>query len=62
MILLLFFAVIAVAEAVRLSVVSIRRRRMAAEVRGDWWPKFEREFHAYASKGWRSARDTERQD
>ena len=24
------------------------RRRMVTEMRGDWWSRFEREFHAYA--------------
>jgi hypothetical protein len=38
----------------------LRRRRMAAELRGDWWPRFERDFRAYASRSWQAAREGER--
>jgi hypothetical protein len=27
-----------------------RRRRTPAELRGDWWTKFEEEFRAYTSR------------
>jgi hypothetical protein len=60
MILLVFLAVLAIAVIVRLSVLSLRRPRMAAELRGDWWPRFEQEFRRYAGVTWRSARDAER--
>jgi hypothetical protein len=60
MILLVFLGVLLIAVVVRLSVLSLRRRRMAAEIRGDWWPRFEQDFRRYASVTWRSARDGER--
>jgi hypothetical protein len=52
--------VIAVAVAVRFAVPAARRLRMAIELRGDWWSGFEREFRAYASRAWESARESER--
>ena len=60
MILLVFLGVLAIAVVVRLSTLTVRRRRMAAELRGDWWPRFEQDFRRYASVTWRSARDAER--
>jgi hypothetical protein len=36
MILLVLLGMLAIAVVVRLSVLSMRRRRMAAELRGDW--------------------------
>lgn len=36
-----------VAAAARLALPSVRRWRMAAELRGDWWSRFERELRAY---------------
>ena len=44
MILLVFLDVLAIAVVVRLSMLSLRRRRMAAELRGEWWPRFEQDF------------------
>jgi hypothetical protein len=38
----------------------VRRVRLHFELRGDWWPGFEREFRAYASHGWEAAREAER--
>jgi hypothetical protein len=61
MALLLFVAAFVFAVAVRLCVLALRRRRMAAEVRGDWWPRFEQQFHDYASASWQSAREAERE-
>ena len=46
--------------AIRLSLPRVRRRRLASELRGDWWPRFEREFRAYASRSWQAAREGER--
>jgi hypothetical protein len=60
MILLVVLAALVLAVVVRLSILSLRRHRMAAELRGDWWPRFEQEFRRYASVSWRSARDAER--
>jgi hypothetical protein len=56
MILLMFLAVILIALALRLAVPALRRHRMAAELRGDWWPQFEREFRSYASRARNTAR------
>jgi hypothetical protein len=36
------------------------RRRTPAELRGDWWTSFEREFRAYASEATRSTRTKSR--
>jgi hypothetical protein len=41
-------------------VPAYRRRRMAAELRHDWWPRFERELRDYMSQSWQSAREAER--
>ena len=30
--------------------IVVRRRRTPPELRGNWWPEFEREFRAYASR------------
>jgi hypothetical protein len=60
MFLVALVAVILVAVVLRLTLPPYRRRRMAAELREDWWPRFEREFRAYASGSWASARDAER--
>jgi hypothetical protein len=52
--LLAFVGCILLAVAMRLGVPSLRRRRMAAELRGDWWSRFERELRAY-ERTWRPA-------
>jgi hypothetical protein len=49
--LLALAGVILIAVAARLSLPSMRRWRMAAELRGDWWTRFERELRAY-EKSW----------
>ena len=36
------------------------RRRTPAELRGDWWTSFEREFRAYAREATRSERTKSR--
>jgi hypothetical protein len=36
------------------------RHRMAAELRHDWWPRFERDLRDYTSQRWRAAREAER--
>ena len=46
-VLLALAAVIVCAVAMRLALPSFRRWRMAAELRGDWWSRFEREMRAY---------------
>jgi hypothetical protein len=60
MAILILVAAVLVALLVRLSLRRLRRRRMVSELRGDWWPRFEREFHAYASRSWEAAREAER--
>ncbi len=53
MILLLVLAgLILCAVVLRLALPSVRRWRMAAELRGDWWSRFEREMRAY-ERDWR---------
>jgi hypothetical protein len=60
MLLLAPVIVIIVAVGVRLALPWVRRVQMHFELRGDWWPGFEREFRAYASHGWEAAREAER--
>jgi hypothetical protein len=60
MILIVVVAVIVGAVVIRLAVSALRHVRLAAELRGDWWPRFEREFRAYASRSWEDARRAER--
>lgn len=43
-----------VVAAARLALPSVRRWRMAAELRGDWWSRFERELRDY-ERAWRVA-------
>lgn len=53
MILLLAAAcIVLLIVAIRLALPSLRRWRMAAELRGDWWARFEREMRAY-EREWR---------
>ena len=48
MIVLLALAVIVLtAAATRLALPALRRWRMAAELRGDWWTRFERDLRTY---------------
>lgn len=35
-----------------------RRRRPLRELRGDWWPSFEQQFHEYVSRGARDRHQT----
>lgn len=44
---LVVLAVALAAWAVR---AAVRRVRTPPELRGDWWPEFERQFRAYASR------------
>jgi hypothetical protein len=60
MILVVVPALLLVFATMRISLPRLRRRRMAWELRGDWWPRFEREFRAYASRTWQAAREGER--
>jgi alpha-beta hydrolase superfamily lysophospholipase len=44
--------VLVCAVALRLVIPAVRRWRMAAALRGDWWSRFEREMRAY-ERDWR---------
>lgn len=57
---LILVAVVLGALLLQLLLRGLRRRRLASELRGDWWPRFEREFRAYASRSWQAAREGER--
>jgi hypothetical protein len=46
-VLLILAGCILVVVATRLALPSLRRWRMAAELHGDWWSRFERELRAY---------------
>ena len=60
MILVVVPALLLLFAAMRVSLPRLRQRRLASELRGDWWPRFEREFRAYASRSWQAAREGER--
>jgi hypothetical protein len=60
MLLLVPVIVVVLAVALRLALPRLRRLRMSLELRSDWWPAFEREFRAYASRPWEAARESER--
>jgi hypothetical protein len=60
MVFLVPLVVIALVVAVRLAAPWVRRLRVHFQLRGDWWPSFEREFRAYASRAWEAAREAER--
>jgi hypothetical protein len=60
MLLLVPVVVVVLAVAVRLVLPTLRRLRLSLELRGDWWPNFEREFRVYASRAWEAAREAER--
>lgn len=51
-VLLAVAGVIVFTVAMRAALPSVRRWRMAAELRGDWWSRFEREMRAY-ERDWR---------
>jgi hypothetical protein len=53
-VLLAIVGCIVMAGATRAAMSSWQRRRMAAELRGDWWTRFERELRAY-ERSWRPA-------
>ena len=51
-VLLAVAGVLVCGAALRVAVPSVRRWRMAAELRGDWWSRFEHDVHAY-ERDWR---------
>jgi hypothetical protein len=59
-VLLVGAALIGLALVSPLAVRAYRRRRLTAELRGDWWAPFERDLREYMSQTWRSAREAER--
>jgi hypothetical protein len=59
MILVFVIAFVALAVVFRVTVPLIRRRLGARELRGDWWPRFEREFREYSNRFSQAARDAE---
>jgi hypothetical protein len=60
-VLLIVVALLVLALISPLAMRVYRRRRLTAELRKDWWPRFERDLRAYMSQTWRSAREAERQ-
>jgi hypothetical protein len=53
-------ALLVLALASPLVMHAYRRRRLTAELRRDWWPRFERDLREYMSHTWRAAREAER--
>jgi hypothetical protein len=60
MIFLLVLGVVLLAVAIRMSLPAVRRRRLAWELRRDWWSRFERDFQAYVRSRERNAQDRAR--
>ena len=60
MIFLVVVALIAGAVIIRLILPVVWHLRLAAELRGDWWARFEHEFRAYASRSLEDGRRAER--
>jgi hypothetical protein len=54
----LILLVLAAAVGVGAVLVTLRRRRAPADLRGDWWSAFERDFRAYAAQA--AGRDRQR--
>lgn len=50
MILAILIAAVVLALGVGAIWTARRRAQMPAELRGDWWPQFERQFRAYAAE------------
>ena len=60
MILVMGVALIGLGLAAYATLPAYRRHRMTAELRRDWWPRFERDLLEYTSRRWSSAREAER--
>jgi len=60
MILLAACLVAAAVIVMPLALSTWRRRRTPAELRGDWWPRFDSEFREYADRVARRAANTKR--
>lgn len=61
MVLLIGIALIFAGLGVHMMMPAYRRHRVAAELRHDWWPRFERDLREYMSQRWKSAREAEQQ-
>lgn len=52
--LIVWFVLVCAGVAISLSIPKFQRRQMAAELRRDWWPGFERQFRAHAKRALRN--------
>jgi hypothetical protein len=52
---LVMLVALAVGVGLRFGLPVLRRWRMNAQLRGDWWSRFEREFREYAGAGAKSS-------
>ena len=52
-------AVVALGSAARVALRLRHRRRMAYQLRGDWWPRFEKAFRDYAARSAQRPRETD---
>jgi hypothetical protein len=48
--------------AARLALPRYRRWRLEAELRGDWWTRFETDFRSYSHRHLQAAREAERRE
>lgn len=60
MVLLIVLGVAIVALSAHILLSIARRRRTPPELQGDWWPRFESEFRAYAELASKTSGDAKR--
>jgi hypothetical protein len=58
MILSLLLTIALLAVGLGVVVATWRRGQIPMEIRGDWWPKFDRAFRAYAAQASTQRRDS----
>ena len=56
---LIVAAVLTAGAVLAVALPLMREHLLSSELRRDWWPDFEREFRAYASRPWQEAREAE---
>jgi hypothetical protein len=60
MIPLAIITVVVLLLGARIAAPMLRRRRMAAELRGDWWSRFEKQFNDHVAGSVNATRDVDR--
>ncbi len=57
---LVMLVALGVGTGLRFGLPAVRRWRMGAQLRGDWWLRFEREFREYAARAAQSTAERRR--